>query len=404
MGGIDAMALSASDWALGAEFVRGLITKHDLPIVAANLVCDGDAPFPPSRTLTVNGRRIGVVGVTVGPVPGCEVADPLPAVAKAAAALENVDLTVALLPIVQARDVAQAFTTLDKKLDVDLVVDATNRSLSAQPQQRAGAWSISAGSRGRHLGVATLVFGQGPWSFELGAGNKLEEQLARFKERKAEVERLAADADDAAKSRYQSQITAYERRIGEVQDQLKAGSNSTNRIALTSVPLDRTVADHPATLKIVEAGKEAITTLGGASPKTFVTRKVKSGPYAGGEVCAGCHPGPHAQWSRTGHARAWQALVNDNRAFDDACWSCHVTGARKPGGPQTVKETGPFRDVQCEACHGPGRAHVENPAEVKPVRDPGPAVCTECHDGVRDGGQFVYEDYRPKVVHEDVAK
>ncbi len=26
-------------------------------------------------------------------------------------------------------------------------------------------------------------------------------------------------------------------------------------------------------------------------------------------------------------------------------------------------------------------------------------TCTGCHDGVRDEGEFVYEDYLPRVAH-----
>ncbi len=401
MGGIDAMALSASDWSLGVEFVRGLVQKHRLPVLAANLSCEGGDAFPPSRTVDVSGRRIGIVAVTEGEVPGCTVGDAAPAIRAAAEALTDTDFTVALVPAIDQRGVGRVLSVGQDDLGVDLVIDANSRSMQARPQQRGGSWWTSAGNRGRHLGVATLSFlGESDqWTVAAGGLGDPERDLERARKRRDDAARLASEAtSETHRARYLAQREAYDRKIAALEAQVEGGAN---RIEIEVVPLDRSVSDHEATAELVAAGKDRITATVQTAPTAFVARKVAEGPYAGGEVCAECHAGPHAQWSTTGHARAWAGLVAENRAFDDACWSCHVTGAHAEGGPATARETGPFRDVQCESCHGPARAHAERPddASVLPVRDPGEASCRTCHDGKQDGGRFDYASYLPKVSH-----
>ena len=96
-------------------------------------------------------------------------------------------------------------------------------------------------------------------------------------------------------------------------------------------------------------------------------------------------------------------LVVAKRAADEACWSCHATGANQPGGPALASAVGPFRDVQCEACHGPAAAHVADPAANHPIRSPTAETCTQCHDGERDQGRFELETYLRQVRHVPAA-
>ncbi|MEO0605777.1 MAG: multiheme c-type cytochrome, partial [Myxococcota bacterium] len=363
LGGIDAMALSASDWALGADFVRELIAEHELPVLAANLTCDEVSAYPPSRRVMLGGHAIGIVATTDGEVPGCTVGPAAPAIRAASAALSDVDFTVALVPATDTREVGRVIAEEGGDLGVDLVIDANSRSLQARPQQRAGTWWMSAGGRGRHLGVATLTFAESEdWTVAVGTLGDPAADRARTQERRDEAARLAADAaTDELRARYRAQVDAYDRKLASLPT---AASRTSNHIGLEVVALDRDVADHPATAELVGKAKTTISNTVSTAPTSFVSRRVPSGPYAGGEACVACHTGPHAQWSRTGHARAWQGLVSVNRAFDDACWSCHVTGAHRRGGPSAPKGTGPYRDVQCEACHGPSRAHAERPDDA----------------------------------------
>ena len=119
----------------------------------------------------------------------------------------------------------------------------------------------------------------------------------------------------------------------------------------------------------------------------------------GSGACAGCHTEQYAQWQTTPHAHAWQTLVDQKRHMDLDCFTCHVTGAFDPEGPQHPNQVGQLKNVGCESCHGPGRDHVGAPGPGQMVVNPPESTCTQCHDGAQDGGRFDYATYLPKVVH-----
>ncbi len=399
-GAYDALVLGATDWALGTDFVRELVSEHGLPVLAANLTCDGESPYPGGRVFERGGVRIGVVGVTVGEVEGCEVGDPREGLERAVAELGEVDVRVGLVPVRKLLGITQLVA--DGPLPLDFVVDARERTPASGPDSRGHTHFLGAGSQTKSLGVLGLHFdGEGPWRL-VGSADKVLGDLFTIKQNRANVQaRIEASSSTVERTAYEQQRTAYDAQIEELEQLLEEAENDTSgpRFTVVQHDLDRKVGDHDEVRELIEAAKERIAMAAGTDPRRFVPRIVEDGPYAGGEACVGCHPAQHAQWSKTGHARAWQALVGVNRALDAECWSCHVTGAHKEGGPQEPSDNPGYRDVQCEACHGPGRAHVAAPEEVQPVRNPGAELCQECHDGVRDEGRFDYATYLPKVVH-----
>ncbi|HHO53664.1 MAG TPA: hypothetical protein ENK18_23030, partial [Deltaproteobacteria bacterium] len=349
----------------------------------------------------VGDKSIGLVGVTLGSVEGCEVGDPRAALEAGAAALQgSVDVILGLIPASSDQELSRLIGS--DPLPLQLAVDARGKLPVAGADRRGGALFVGAGSRGKALGVMRLGLEspRSPWVVE-GMKDKLEERRARMQDRRATAEESAARAsDEAVRKRFEGQIASYDKQIQKLEAAIaSAGTARGNTLRLEQIQLDRTIRDHAATQELVDAAKEAITTSGGSDPRRFVPRIVEAGPYAGGAACVACHKEEHSQWSRTGHARAWNALVAEERALDNECWSCHVTGAGQRGGPTAPASAGGFRDVQCEACHGPGRAHVAAPEQSKPVRDPAIEVCTRCHDGERDGGRFDPAAYRAKVVH-----
>lgn len=72
-----------------------------------------------------------------------------------------------------------------------------------------------------------------------------------------------------------------------------------------------------------------------------VLEEVRQQPvrYAGGEVCAGCHP--------------------------------DIVEARSKGR---------HRGVRCEACHGPLSSHAEDPSARKPQKPEATPLCRRCHE------------------------
>lgn len=348
--GVDAVALGAADWKLGAEFVFRQMAAHQTPVLAANLTCDGLAPFPGHRVVERDGLSIGFVGATVGPVEGCDVSDMGEALRRARAQMPDVDVAIALVPNTTKADTLNA--VLGKPpLDVDLLIDAHGRYTGNRPDLVGDIPAVGAGAEGKHVG-------------------------------------FVAFSANGATGDWIVQSEGVEVPI----------SNRSFRV--WSEALDVALPEQPASAARVQAAKERIQQQLGADPRRFVPRIVpEPSPFAGGESCVSCHAEQHRQWSRTGHARAWNALVEVDRAFDDDCWGCHVTGHAAAGGPTDAPTSGPFRDVQCEACHGPSREHAQAPADVAPSGQPTLETCVACHDGVRDGGRFDAKTYLPKVVH-----
>ncbi len=88
--------------------------------------------------------------------------------------------------------------------------------------------------------------------------------------------------------------------------------------------------------------------------------------YVGSDVCKACHAAEHAQWAKTNHGHALDALEKlakrpSLRQFDGECVKCHVVGFEHPTGYADEKKTPNLKHVGCESCHGPGSGHAANP-------------------------------------------
>lgn len=387
---LHAIALSARDWTLGAAFVRDLVARHDLPVVAANLTCGGEAPFPATRSVTVDGRTVVFVGITLGAVEGCEVSDPGPALA---AALEGTraDVTVALLPL----DRKGLMDLGPIPADIAIVADATTR-LDMGP-----TLPLAPMARGKKLGIASLTMVEGAsgvWS--ASRQRTLTDDVKRLEGRVEVAEVAAKGAGDDPGNRRSAQLDFHRGRLAEAREALAAYGDGTgkHRVSFEERDLDDTVADAEDVRALVDAGLERLEE-GKAIARTDAPRTIPAGPYVGASACATCHPDQQKDWASTPHADAYGALIDDKHGADPSCVGCHVLGWQQAGGPAAVEAIAGFRDVQCEACHGPGRAHVGDPAahDMKPGSDLG--TCQGCHDGEQDGGRFDPKAYLERIDH-----
>ncbi|MCA9566652.1 MAG: hypothetical protein KC656_02375 [Myxococcales bacterium] len=394
--GLDAAAVGPTEWALlGRDAVMELV-ESGYPAVAADLVCDGKRPLPAAKVLERSGRKLGVVAITGAPVEGCVVTEPLHAIEQAVALLapEDVDATVLLWPTRGE----EAHSAALKGLGVDFVVDASGRYGKTGSLQRAGSsWLVGVGSMTKAVGVLGLTPGEGGYFFADHA-KSLPVRRTDLERRLATAESAVGDDPTGVRKRLRDRLLADLESLKAEEGALASGA--AGQMTFEIVTLDEKIADHPEVQARVEAVKGGFGMLPDASPAEILARRLE-GPadsaYAGEAVCATCHPAEDAQWRKTGHSRAYTVLLKDRRNLDDACYSCHVTGA---GTAVTSPEAaGGLVHVQCEACHGPARAHAADPAANKPVRDPDEATCRTCHDGERDQGQFDFATYRPKVVH-----
>lgn len=400
LGGLDAMALGADDWGLGADWLRQMLVEKQAPVLAANLWCDGARPWPGSVVVERGGRRVGLVGVTLGEVEGCEVRDPHTAMKEAAAALGEVDLRVGLIPAVTDREVV---AVVGSGLDLDLLFVATGKHSGARPDEHQGIWTYGSGSRGKHLGVLRVEWEPGADRFvPVGHEEEAQRAVERVEGLIRQQEQRLAEAPEAQRARIESTLETYRAQLAEHRAALEGAGASGHGLRNLEVPLHTTLPEHEATRAMVDRTFEAIRELETPSQLRGLRypHRIPDNPHwAGSDTCASCHRAEHAQWAATAHARAWQTLVDENREMDATCFSCHATGVGQEGGPTAPAEVRSFRDVQCEACHGPAKAHVQDPTAHKPVRDPSPQVCTTCHDGDRDGGRFDDATYRPRIVH-----
>jgi thiol-disulfide isomerase/thioredoxin len=112
--------------------------------------------------------------------------------------------------------------------------------------------------------------------------------------------------------------------------------------------------------------------------------------YKGNTACGACHQQEMESWLLTHHSIAWRTLAEHESTEDDACTSCHVTGAGQATG--WAGEAGSrLVDVGCEACHGPGGPHDGHVTAPE-------TTCEGCHDAKHSIG-FRYDKGLPLLDH-----
>ena len=397
--GIDAVALGAYDWKLGKETVMEMVKKHELPVLAENLVCDGQNPFPGSKRIERGGMVVGVVGITDGQVDGCEVGDPLDALKSALDSLGEVDLTLALIPL--RSQVVPEFAK--KGLKVDLVVDARGGRVTNVPDPTGDTWVFNNGPQGKYLGIADLelVVPGRPWASPNYQENLRNEQT-RLETRLTAAQNSVHREDDRQQKILERQITAYSQDLAKVNEKLeslKSDEQPRNLVRQRHISLGADIAAHPLTLKMVEQTKDAIEDLERTGGFFIKRRRVAEGsPFIGSEACISCHRDQHVQWASTSHSHAYQTLIKKGEAKNDQCLTCHVTAFAQEGGPNAADDLLGLHDVQCEACHGPGRAHVADAKAAPLVKTTEEAVCAVCHDGKEERQGFDFAAYLPQVA------
>ncbi len=148
------------------------------------------------------------------------------------------------------------------------------------------------------------------------------------------------------------------------------------------------------------------------------------GRFVGSKECKSCHEGSYKAWKNSGHAKAFETLVEARvpRQFDPECISCHVIGWHPnkyfpyESGYWSAEETPHLRDVGCENCHGPGEKHIdaENHGDIatqeqmyelirvtkEQAQESSAHWCINCHD-IDNSPDFNFEQYWPKIEHHD---
>ena len=117
--------------------------------------------------------------------------------------------------------------------------------------------------------------------------------------------------------------------------------------------------------------------------------------FMGAEVCGRCHQPEMTQYKTTGHARAWETLVEAKKEANPECISCHVVGYKQPGGFKASDDAARLGDVQCENCHGMGTQHEAFPTQARRITE---ATCRTCHTE-STSPTFNFSVYEPHILH-----
>lgn len=122
----------------------------------------------------------------------------------------------------------------------------------------------------------------------------------------------------------------------------------------------------------------------------FFLAPVQAGPaatYIGSRKCKTCHYKKYRTWRDSHHAKAYDALPDENKT-DASCLKCHTVGLGKKSGFVSKEKTPELLGVGCETCHGAGSEHYN--AALNEMDDEDKIknsivrkmdnVCIQCHN------------------------
>ena len=124
--------------------------------------------------------------------------------------------------------------------------------------------------------------------------------------------------------------------------------------------------------------------------------------YVGSGTCRDCHAQAHDRWQKSGHARAFQALMKTGSDADPHCIKCHTVGFGQETGYRRSLKATELVDVGCESCHGPASEHIAKHVHGKTsafkFRPLGPGDCKSCHYG-EFSRPFDWNTFWPRIAH-----
>lgn len=381
--GVDAVAPTATDLALGADLYRALRQTFTAPDVTANV------PDGAGALLDVGDVRVGVLGLAAAETtpPGGAATDPRAAATAEAARLRAAGAHVVVgLAALPRRDLRR----MSRKIEgVDLWVLGDHPAEEPLPSPLNHGYLIEAGDRGRNIGRIVLhdAAGPGPLTDPLGDAERLRKKLDLQIKMKSDMFARTGEAslgEDIA--RLKAELAAAD-----------APSETGKRFVYTLMPVTKEITPDPTVERWLAAYNDSLQALNLAHAGTVPPVPDGEPTYVGDDVCNDCHPEAYELWKSTPHGKAWQTLVDADKTFDAECVGCHVTGWQKPGGT-VLGNTRELVNVGCEVCHGPSSKHVEYGGDEHFVQREAPeAMCVECHNE-HHSPKFDYATYLPEVL------
>ena len=344
--GTDAVGTSEKELSFGLGYLRAQLKRTRLPMVCANLYehKGGKLVLPPYLVKQVGTVKVGVFGLMgatadLGPSRDTlRVEEPATAAKRTVSELRRKGATVVVLLSQLGKVESEDLVTVVEGIDVVIVGHRVPLLLKGRMVKSTVA--CYGGEQGQYMGRTLLTL----------------DARRRMVSGESEAFMLGPDIPDH-------------------REMAKLVRGFTDRF---NVKLER--------LRKERAAQEAEKAAQG-SPEH----------YLGGEMCARCHPAEAAQWRTTGHARAWQTLVEVQRDQNRECVGCHVVGYNQPGGFRDHASTKQMANVQCESCHGMGSQHDAYPTVQRRVTE---QTCRICHTKDTSPG-FDFALYMPYVSHDD---
>ncbi len=387
--GLSGWAPAGNDWAAGPTELAKLAQATG----GASALLAGAAPASQwvhsSRTITIHGVTVALIGV--GAPPGGAGAGALPApadavkAASAAARAEGANLVIVLASVGrgEAKRIADAVPDLSA-----IIVGARESRGEANTRSPPGelVGNVLIAEAANHLqAVGTIDFYVRGDSYTFADGGGLGEAQKRldmtrriddlhFKLANWERDRSIAQADLVAR---RADLAKLEADLAKLDAKPPPQTGSYFRYALQEIR--GSLGEDPG----VKGSLAAYYKLVNEQNRVALAGRVPPPPapgqaaYTGIDACAECHKTERAFWQKTVHAGAYASLSTQSKEFNLDCVSCHVTGYGQPGG-STVTHVDKLKDVQCEVCHGPGSLHAASPKTV-PLPTPGPDLCVTCH-------------------------
>lgn len=273
------------------------------------------------------------------------------------------------------------------------------------PSGRPGAVLVASGQQAQQLGVLELVLDGRSDGQALTLDDRRAQREGRAKVLGVRIDELGkqlALTPDGPRQQFLAQrLAAAQAELAAV-DGVDAGAPLAGPyVVARSVPLPRGFPEEPTALAALAGYTASVPQLVATCEASLTCPEPAPGSktFVGAEACKACHAPAHAFWSSqvvrlpakdkdgraivrmSGHARAWDTLVADDKDSDRSCVGCHSVGFAEAGGACKTSDivSRGLQGVQCESCHGPGSVHAASARKIDIVRAPEEAQCRACH-------------------------
>ncbi len=397
----DAVAVGPHDLAAGLGFLHEA-ENNGFPWLSANILDAGKKPlFRPSIVIKRAGLTIGIIGLTepTAPVPqGITVTGWRNALSGQLAVLEKTcDLLVVLSNL---SDQENADLVRDYP-QIHILLSANRNQGNILPRVVNSTLITQTYSQGKYLGMLDLEWlPLRPWGKDFGQEDLLlHDRLSDLDRQILRAERLNSlpGAAPANLPDFRQERQNILKRIETLKQQVGQSENNKetfNFFQHSFIALNRNLPDDPEIAERVSHIKarinahnqDSVTTNPQHNQEILSETDRKPAGYTGFSRCGECHASQTEFWKTTGHAQAYQTLMQQRQNFNLDCLPCHVThaGNSTQEGAAEKKENlvglhPTLRGVGCESCHGPGYAHAADPDHVRPQRKVEEKVCLACH-------------------------